>query len=147
MRVGHWLRTRAGIAVLVVSSAVIDVLVVRAAAGLWPRYDFETVVGPTPEQVAEHCQPVVDWILSEMERTGCPPEQVSTDNASRLNELPYTWRYYPDGSLAIGRIDKEWPLPLYIYWWAPNEGWWWWADHAVSDADVRRILEEHGYYP
>lgn len=149
MRVVRWLRTRTGIAVLVVSPIVLAVLAVLGVSLLAMLVGraayFETVIGPTPEQVEEHCQPVVDWILSEMDRTGRPPEQISIDHAARLNELPYTWRYM-EGSLAIGRIDKEWPLPLYIYWWAPNEGWWWWADHPVSEVEVRRILEDHGYY-
>jgi hypothetical protein len=107
----------------------------------------DPIIGPTPEEIQEHCRPVTEWILSEIERSGCPPQRITPEHAARLDELPYTWRF-GGGNLMVGRLHAgggEWPQPLYIYNWSPDV-WWWWTDYPVSDEHVRQILEDHGYY-
>lgn len=78
----------------------------------------EPIIGPTPEEIQVHCQPVIDWIVAGIETSGTHPGQTSSEHAALLDELPYSWRL--DGStLRIGELEAggEWPHPLYEYNW------------------------------
>ena len=135
-----------GLAPLAVGTVVVVALFVLFLVLFAPPFS-EPVIGPTPEQVEEHCQPVIEWILSEEERTGIHPEQIPSEHATTLDELPYSWSYSCGFGplLSVGDCNGEWPAPLYAYCWSPNE-WTWFADHHLADGEIRRLLEGHGYY-